>query len=202
MFTRPSNFTYGNYQIANIQKPNGELETNYLIQIQKYESQCLQMILGESLYADLLANVELGGGKYWTVKTGSDAKWGKLVNGASYTGSCGNTVKWKGLVTKVATVAGVDIIESLAALYAFYYISLNERTLSTGVGEASLNGDNATQESSKNKRVDAWNELVQWVCFGFPNKDSVSLNQFLFDNKEDYLNAVTAHLKTLTYYDI
>lgn len=201
MFTRASNFTYGNYQIANIQKQNGDLETNYLIQIQKYENQCLRMILGERLYSELMANVELDG-KYWKVKAGSDAKWGKLVNGASYAGNCGNDLTWKGLVITVATIGNVDVVETLPALFAFYQISLNERTLSTGVGEAKLNGDNTTQESSKNKRVDAWNELVQWVCYGFHNNDSVSLNQFLCDNSEDYSNAVTVHLNTLTYYDI
>ena len=199
MFTRPSFFTYGNYAIANLQEKDGTIKTSYLIQIQKYEQECLEMLLGVSLYNELMENVELVDG-YWQVKTGVDAKWGKLVNGASFIGNCGNTVHWKGLVKEVAKVGEIAIIESLPSLYIFYQLSLNERTLNIGAGEGRLIANNVTQESSKYKRIDAWNAFVQWADFGYPN-NRVSLNQFLSCN-DDFNNAVLVNLNTLTYYDI
>jgi len=201
MFTRLSNFTYGNYQIANVTATEVNTDVQLNIQIQKYETECLRMMLGDELYAEFMSNLELDSDGFWKVKDDSDDKWTWLLNGYSYQNGDCNRV-WDGLVKKVATVQGKEVIETMMALYVFYKYSLNTRTLNTGTGEAKMNADNTTQESSKNKRVDAWNEFVQWAVFGF-SKSNVSLNQFLADNTELYgKECLFTCLNTMTYYDI
>lgn len=198
MFTRLSNFTYGNYQIANLKETQNNVDTQLLIQIQKYERECLQMLLPNSVYADLMASVKLDSDSlYWILKDDADDKWDYLINGNSYDSGCG-LVNWRGLVTKVATIQGKEVIESMFAPYIFFQYSLNTRTLNTGAGESRMRAENVTQESSSNKRVDAWNEFVKWADFGF-SETNVSMNQFLrsqFDCME------LKNLNTMTYYDI
>ena len=163
-----------------------------LIQIQKYEKECLEALLGKALYDEFMMNLELDTDGYWKVKSGSDDKWGWLLSGKD---------NWRGLVVKVATIESKNVFETLPALYIFFQLSLNSRTLNTGTGEGKLNASGTTQESSKNKRVDAWNEFVRWADFGF-GCDNLSLNQFLCSNNESYPNAKTVNLNTMTYYDI
>lgn len=202
MFTRLSNFTYGNYQIANLTSTEMNVDVQLLIQIQKYETECLNLMLGDVLYNDFMSNLELDSDGYWKTKASADVKWGYLLNGYSYqNGECDRV--WRGLVTKVATIQTKDVIESMMSLYIFYKYSLNTRTLNTGTGEAKLTADNTTQDSSRNKRVDAWNEFCQWAALGF-SKSNVSLNQFLADNAELYGKEDCSFtcLNTITYYDI
>ena len=198
MFTRLSNFTYGNYQIANLKETQNNVDTQLLIQIQKYERECLQMLLPNSVYADLMASVKLDSdGLYWKIKDDADDKWDYFINGNSYDDGCG-LVNWRGIVTKVATIQGKEVIESMFAPYIFFQYSLNTRTLNTGVGESRLKANNVTQESSANKRVDAWNEFVKWADFGF-SQTNVSMNQFL---RSQFECLQLKSLNTMTYYDI
>jgi len=202
MFTRLSNFSYGNYHIANINSTEVNVDTQLLIQIQKHETECLRLLLGETLYKDFMLNLELDG-SYWKLITGANAKWNRLLNGYSFPDPCDNskTKNWKGIVTEIATIQDVKIYESLLAPYVFFYYSLNTRTLNTGTGESKAKADNTTQESSKNKRVDAWNDFVQWAGFGF-SESNISLFQFLEIHKEDYGKDCFVQLNTMTYYDI
>lgn len=201
MFTRLSNFTYGNYQIANLTATEVNTDVQLIIQIQKYETECLRMMLGDVLYSDFMSNLELDSDGFWELKTDADVKWYWLLNGHQYLdGEC--VRNWYGLIKKVATVQGKEVIETMMALYVFYKYSLNTRTLNTGTGEAKLKADNTTQESSKNKRVDAWNEFVQWAGFGY-SQSNVSLNQYLADNVPLYgKECLFTCLNTMTYYDI
>lgn len=209
MFTRLSNFAYGNYQIANITSDT-EPEKNIAltIHIQKYETECLKLLLGGQLYEELMDNVELENG-YWKLKLDADEKWGRLINGCSFEKTAddicfGNnsdsTLFWKGLVTKVAEIDSKEILESLMAPYIFFYWSLHTRTMNLGTGEGRGESKSATQESSKNKRIDAWNEFVQWADYGF-TQNEVSLSRFLKNHKGDF-NVVSPCLKTMTYYDL
>ena len=202
MFTRLSNFSYGNYQIANLTATEVNVDTQLLIQIQKYENECLQFILGQKLFDELMTNLELDG-LYWKVKTDADAKWGKLVNGTSYVDAdCDNlSKKWKGLVCKVAKVQDVDVIETLMASYIFFQYSLNTRTVNTGTGEGKLNANNTNQTSAHNKRCDAWNEFVKWTSYGF-SSTNVSLYSFLCDNEDLFEEPEFIDLKPVTYYDL
>jgi hypothetical protein len=202
MFTRLSNFSYGNYQIANLAATEMNVDTQLLIQIQKYESECLQLLLGSSLYDEFMSQLELDG-FYWKLKSDVDEKWGLLLNGTTY--ECENNIstskKWNGLIKKVAVIQEKEVFESLMAPYIFFYYSLNTRTLNTGAGEAKLKTDNTTQESSKNKRVDAWNEFVQWSYYG-NSKTNVSLCDFLSDHTAEFGEICFPELNTMTYYDI
>lgn len=202
MFTRLSNFSYGNYEIANLTATEMNVDTQLLIQIQKYENECLQLVLGARLYDELMSQLELDG-LYWKLKADVDAKWGKLLNGTTYINSIYGTAskKWNGLVKKVAVIQEKEVYESLMASYIFFYYSLNTRTSNTGTGESKLKADNTTQESSKNKRVDAWNEFVQWSYFGI-SETNVSLYEFLCAHTAEFGEICFPALNTMTYYDI
>lgn len=200
MFTRLSNFSYGNYTIANLTATEMNVDVQLLIQIQKYEAECLKLMLGDELYNEFMSNLELDSAGYWVLKSTADIKWGYLLNGYSYQdGEC--DFVWRGLVTKVATIQETEVVETMMAPFIFFYQSLNSRTLNTGTGEANMTADNTTQTSSSNKRVDAWNEFVQWAAFGF-SKNNVSLNQFLCSNSDLYGKTCFTCLNTITYYDI
>lgn len=199
MFTRLSNFTYGNYQIANIASTELNVDTQLLIQIQKYEVEGLKLLIGETLFAEFMSNLELDG-SYWKLKSSAAEKLGWLLNGKSYQDPCDptKTRNWKGIVCKVAKIQDVDIYESMLAPFVFFYYSLNSRTLNTGAGESKLKVDNTTQESSANKRVDSWNDFVRWAGFGF-SESSVSLFQFLYDHRDLYGKDCFIELNTMIY---
>lgn len=196
MFTRLSNFTYGNYAIANIQVNSVDDDLSLKIQIQKYEQQCLRLLLGDTTYEAFMDEVELDSDGYYKLKSTAPEKWGWLVNGKLY-----DNRKWSGLVKKVAVIQDKDILETLMAPYIFYYWSLNTRTLNLGTGEGRLDSKSSTQESSKNKRIDAWNEFVQWASFGY-SCTNVSLNSFLCSHPDDFPEANLVTLNPLNYYDL
>jgi hypothetical protein len=211
MFTRLSNFSYGSYRIANIDSgcdANASIEMT--IHLQKYEQEFLRMVLGECLYAELLENLETDGNGYYELIETAEEKWSWLVNGKSYTATLNNcgcsstscsTHKWDGLIRKVATVQSESIWETIMAPYIYFNWALNYRTLNLGVGEGSGTSNGATQENTSNKRVDAWNEIVTSVNYGYPN-GRVSLNQFLQDHQTEFPTAQTVCPNLMTYYDI
>jgi hypothetical protein len=211
MFTRLSNFSYGSYRIANIDSgctTGANIEMN--IHLQKYEQDFLRTVLGECLYSELLENLETDSNVYYKLKSTADPKWSWLVNGKSYTAissNCGcsstscSTHKWDGLIKKVASIDTVSVWETIMAPYIYFHWALNYRTLNLGVGEGSGTSNGASQENTSKKRVDAWNEIVQSVHYGFPN-GRVSLNQFLQDHQTEFPTAQTVCLTPMTYYDI
>lgn len=208
MFTRISNFTYGNYQIANIKADALNENILFNIHLQKFEKECLKMVLGEELCTDMLANVELDSSGYYTLKSTANAKWSRLINGHSFTNTIdlcncesGKTVKWDGFNTVVAKIGTTEILESIFAPFIYYHWSLNERTHDTGIGEVKLNAKIGTQTTSSNKRVDAWNEFCKKIYFG-NSCSNVSLMNFFENFKDDYPNYPNLILKPLTYYDL
>ena len=201
MFTRLSSFTYGNYKIANTQDADVNSNIELIITVQKYEKQALLLLLGKALSNDLYSNVELDNGRLnFTVKDQADQKFKDLVNGCSYTKDS-ETFFWKGLVVEVAKIEDKAVYETLMAPYIFFYNSLNNRTQNLGIGEGRASGKNVINESSANKRVDAWNDFVQWSSLGF-SENNVSLLKFLQDNEAIYGKCQALELNTLTYYDI
>lgn len=214
MFTRLSNFTYGNTAIANVTIDTLLDNVDLLIHIQKYEEQCLRFLLGDITFAALITNVELDSDGFYKVKSGADDKWNWLLNGTSYTASALDSVcscgcqlnnstnrNWTGLVKKVATILSKDVIETLMAGYIFYNWSLNYRTLNVGVGEIKSDSKSGQTVSSKDKRVDAFNEYVRWAHYGF-SCTNVSLSKFLEDHKTEFPEVNEICLTPLTYYDI
>lgn len=212
MFTRLSQFTYGNYVISNISETTTNQNSSLLIHIQKYEQEGLRMVIGDCLYDEFMDNIEVGEDGFYKLKNDVDEKWGWLLNGRNYDapantcgcgcggGKCGKR-KWDGLVKKVATAQTKDVFESILAPYVFYQWSLNYRTLNTGTGESKGVADGTIPQSSANKRIDAWNEFVQKISFGFAGS-RVSLYQFLADHKTEFPDFQSVCMNTITYWDI
>lgn len=213
MFTRLSQFTYGNYVIPNLQTETTNNNSALLIHVQKYEQEGLRMVIGDCLYDEFMDNLEIGEDGFYVLKEGVDEKWGWLLNGHNYesennlTPGCGcvgsNCIKrkWDGIVKTVATISDVAVKESILAPYIFYNWSLNYRSLNTGVGEGKGVADGTIPVPSANKRTDAWNEFVQKVSFGFTGS-RVSLYQFLNDHKTEFPDFQAACFNTITYWDI
>lgn len=88
MFTRISNFTYGAYRIANIDAEGFNNNIDLIVHIQKFESECLRLILGECLYADLMENVEKDSDGYYNLKPDAEDKYNWLLNGHKYEDDC------------------------------------------------------------------------------------------------------------------
>lgn len=212
MFTRISQFTYGNYVIPNIKTETTNNNSALLIHIQKYEEEALRMVIGDCLYDELMENIEIGNDGFYKLKDNVDEKWGWLLNGRKYDavntncgcgcggGNCGKR-KWDGLVKTVANISDVAVKESILAPYVFYQWSLNYRTLNTGVGEAKGVSDGTIPQPSANKRIDAWNEFVKNVSHGFAGS-RVSLYCFLNDHKTEFPDFTGPCLNTITYWDI
>lgn len=201
MFTRISNFTYGNYSIPNIESITVNNNVALLIAIQKFEMQGLRMVVGDCLVDEFLKHIEVDSNGYYVLKSGADAKWGWLLNGhtydsVSFCSGCGK-VAWKGLVYKVANVKGADVFESVLAPYIFYNWSLEHRTINTGVGEAKGIADGTIAVSSNNKRVDAWNDFVNQISYS-----ANSLYRFLSDHRAEFPEFRSKCLNVITYWDI
>lgn len=203
MFTRLSNFSYGNYKITNIEEKVLNNQTELLIHIQKKEKEFLQLALGNKLYTELMQNLELDENGYWKIIEGADDKWTKLVYGDKPQDDeecCSKDKVWNGLIYPIATIKGIDVIESILTPWLYYFWSLDNRTLPSGVGEFKGNAQGVTMASSSNKRVDAWNEFVKFVDYG--DHRNKSLFQYLRCHFSDYNVCENLHLKTMTYYDI
>ena len=214
MFTRFSQFTYGQLHIPNIDTEVINNKTALSIHIQKCEEEGLRLAMGDCLYDEFMSNLEKDENGYYKLKSDADEKWGWLLNGHSYdapssncncgcgcgSGKCSKHV-WGGIISKVATVESVDVIESILAPYVYFNWNMNYRTIATGVGEAKGIANNTVIEPSRNKRVDAWNEYIQKVSFGFPNS-KVSLHQFLSEHKELFPDFQKVCFNPITYWDV
>ena len=214
MFTRFSQFTYGQFHIPNIDTERINNKTALNIHIQKYEEEGLRLAFGDCLYDDFMTNLERDDDGYYNLKDGAEDKWKWLLNGHTYennknsgcncgcgcTGKCKKSV-WKGIVTKVAVVEDKEVYESLLAPYIYFNWNTNYRTFSTGVGEAKGVAQNTVLVPSREKRVDAWNDYIRLVSVGFPNS-YVSLHQFLQDHKDLFPEYETVCFNPITYWDI
>jgi hypothetical protein len=126
-----------------------------------------------------------------------------LVEGKEYEKS-GITYKWSGLINTQGVFK-----KSLLANYVYYNWLLNSFTTQSGVGEVTLNPQNANLVNPTQRLVSAWNkflEMYQNQCLkyphvyykgytqvidwlGFSTNTEVSLIQYLQDNKTDFPNA-------------
>lgn len=202
MFTRISNFSYGNTKIANIDSVGINSNFELKIYIKKYEEQCLRLILGDALYLELMANVELDSNEIYVLKDTAVQKWKDLLYGKNYPSvEHKDQHTWEGLVKNIGRINDIEIHETIMASYVFYHWSLANRTNTTGTGESRGQSQGSTQESSKYKRIDVWNEFRQKVCVGL-TATNVSLNLFLYEHQVEFPTAQRAILNALTYYDI
>ena len=220
MFTRLSNFTYGALKIANITAEYIEENVDFIIHMQKYEKKALKFLLGDALWADLLSNVEIVPGQiYYSLKaTAVGGKWDWFLNGKTYPkpaeSACINDCfrfcnlaepnpnrSFKGILSKVATINFVNIIECILAEYIYYHWSINNRTFDTGVGEATFDSKSTNATSSKHKRIDANNTFVGFVQHN-ENCSTACLYQFLHDFKVEFPLVNFTEMPLLNYYDI
>ena len=208
MFTPVSNFTYGNYRIANINLDTIDENVELQIHIQKYEAEAFRVSIGQEMYAELLTKLDTGVNGF-TVKATAEQKWKDLVNGVTYVNtntSCngcpsGINVRWRGFVNEVAVIGTGVVRESIFASYIFYKWALNHRTLNFGTGNGTLKSNAVKSEPYKTKIVDSWNEFVKYIDFG-ESCTMVSLNQYLQAHKADFPTMQLMDFNTMTYYDI
>lgn len=126
-----------------------------------------------------------------------------LVEGKEYDKS-GVTYKWSGLINTQGVFK-----KSLLANYVYYQWLLNSFTAQSGVGEVTLNPQNANLVNPTQRLVSTWNkflEMYQNQCLKYPQvyykgytqvidwlglstNTEVSLIQYLQDNKTDFPKA-------------
>lgn len=191
MFTRLENFLFGNYAIPNITENQNSNKIEVQIHMQKFEKQALQVVLGPTVFNELLTNLERDDNNYFQVKESADDKWKWLVNGQLY-GDC-KKVKWEGIVFEVAEISEKKIYESIFAPYIFYQWLLKERSLTTGVGEIKGDPQGGIPVASKQKRIDAWNNFVGYVY---------ALNHFMEFHCDLFPDFKCVELKPQNYYDL
>ena len=158
----------------------------------------LESVLGFELFNEFVSNLDGNG----NLKPDAGQKWKNLVYGNIY--EVGNiNHQFKGLIQETPLYK-----TSLIADYVYYRWMKSTSSQSTGTGEAVLNGKNSSNVNGSQKLVTIWNRFfklltngshqkpyrgyVNGVCFvdwyGSNQRNSVSVFQFLTDNKEDYPN--------------
>ena len=131
----------------------------------KYEKPLMFEILGYDLAKALYAELDAG--------EPYEARFERLINGAEYQDANGRTFYWRGLVVDDEGLFKT----SLPAHYVYYWFTRNEATLTTGVGEAIGETENAIRTSPKAKQVKAYNDMLAYV---------VGMVAFIQANIEDY----------------
>lgn len=211
MFTDTSNFSFGGIKIPNIDTQGANNNFELKIYIKKYEEECLRLILGDALYFELMTKVELDSNEIYRLKKDVDEKWRWLIFGrvypasyltqSNFNGLQSQLHTWNGLKREIGKVNDIMFHETIMSNYIFFKWSLANRTMSMGTGEGRGQSQGSTQETSKFKRIDAWNEFVQAVCIGF-TASNVSINMFLEEHEAEFPNAQISNLNCITYYDI
>lgn len=204
-FIKPLFFEFEPVKIANVNE-SGSLPSELLRFIALYEKNCLVEVLGDALYSEVIASFELlTGATAYTLKSTATQFIKDLVNGKSYNGVFndydygqnsfypvfieGNTITtrvWKGFVQTdnylIGTQSGT-IQSSFIADYIYYHYLLVNRSISSGVGQQTLNSENGTTVMNTSKRIERYNEFV-FSVLGTDNR--VGLYQFLKDNIVNY----------------
>lgn len=117
--------------------------------IKKREPEVLTGLMGYSLYTAFIAGL--------AVMPTPEQRMVELKEGKDYVVN-GVTYRWKGLVI----IDGLRK-EALSANYVYYWFLRYGATLTTGVGEATTNTENAGRVAPARKQSRAWNEMVEWA---------------------------------------
>ncbi len=169
--------------------------------IAKYEKQCLKEVFGSLLAKELRDSFEIvSGAKSLTLKPSATNPIKDLVNGKTYDVVVnGVTVQrvWNGIVVSNEVLEGGELTSEKTSFitdYIYYHWLLDNRTVSTGTGQQTLQGENSLPNQNFSKRIDAWNRFIEKVVFYDSNcnndnvKGEVSLYKFLNDNIANYPN--------------
>lgn len=160
------NFTQTTHFVGEINLPNATSASEYAldaleIDITKYESNYLTLILGYETAKDLITTMLV-------TSPPTSGIWYDLANGKEFTDSLGRLNKWIGFTT-----IGYNPI----ANYVFDSILRNNVSSTTGIGEQKANISNGTAVGIKHKTVIAWNAMVDL---------NYILHDFLTVNATDY----------------
>lgn len=169
--------------------------------IAKYEKQCLNEVFGSLLAKELRDSFEIvSGATSFTLNPSATNPIKDLVNGKTYDVVVnGVTVQrvWNGIVVSNEVLEGGELTSEKTSFitdYIYYHWLLDNRTISTGTGQQTLQGENSLPNQNFSKRIDAWNRFIDKVVFYVSNcnnenvKGEVSLYKFLNDNIADYPN--------------
>lgn len=128
--------------------------------IQKYEPECLRLILGNALYALLLGE--------------TSQRMSDLIGGVNYVGYYNYDLRWRGLVNSTTK-------ESLIADYIYYFYKEATATLTTGTSTKVADSEGGKSISPYDKMVNAWNSF---------SRQTDDLRQYLWysDNYPEYTN--------------
>lgn len=205
MITKISDFK-GRFKIPNATDtaPNSDLlgnSTSLYDFISDYEEECLILILGYTLYKELLTN--LNEGEPNGILTGADAKWDELVNGKD---------NYRGLRT-------------LLVSYIFFYYLENDESQYSGVGIQRERGKGSRNFTARPKATKAWRtfykltsgEKIQpeviirslvggssgvGIIYTDPTEKLQPLYGFLTENAITYPDAVMSQIGNMNYYGI
>lgn len=143
--------------------------------ISKYERDCLLKSLGRGLFREFEQNIDAS--EPSKIKTGSDAKWDELMNGAEYTDAEGNHKSWRGI--RFESIAGEGHDSSFLANYVYFFYEKNDDTTRTNVGNVKESAKNASRVSKMPKVSSAWNEFVGMVQGNSPAPNVFTRNGIL-----------------------
>lgn len=214
-FVDPSMFT-GDIFIPNLEeKCTQDIQIFKLIS--KWEKECLELILGKALAAELLDQFEItgeDGSKEFTLKSDAETKWTHLIEGRKYQeeddlvteflDTSSSLHYWDGLITKTDTLRSGQVItykESLIAYYIYFMWCLNNISQTTGTGEMIPKVKNSVSVSSKMKRTSAFNYFWTKVrCYD--SAGNVGLHMFLKEHRSTFPSFEELPFKNMNIYDI
>lgn len=185
--------------IPNINEMQTEAFDNLNSFVDEYVRQLLRDALGIEIFNELDSYV-IGGA---FDGTGAPQYIIDLVNGKEYVNS-GTTYKWSGLISTQGVFK-----KSLLANYVYYQWLKNNFSTQSGVGEVTINPQNANLVNPTQKLVSVWNtfllmyqnmntcypsvyykghtQVIDWL--GINANTEVSLIQYLNDNDTDFSTA-------------
>lgn len=133
--------------------------------IDQYEQDCLFKCFGSRLYTEFIATLDSTEPTF--IKTGSDAKWGFLLNGKSYTNSNGDNVIWKGIRQKTISLGVTEDADSydksFLADYIYFHYESNAHVTRSNAGNVKSKSANAVTVAPTQKVVKAWRKFVELV---------------------------------------
>jgi hypothetical protein len=126
--------------------------------LDRFEEECLIKLLGNTLYLELMANVDLN--EDTLISDGADVKWGRLMNGHTYTRAGELKARvWRGLRYK-SPILAADYNASLLVPYVYFHYHRTQFTTTTTTGEKKIQSANAENVVPTPKLVNAWNNFV------------------------------------------
>lgn len=127
--------------------------------IYDYSRECLLYSLGPSLF--LLFETELDPTQPNGLKTTSDIKWDRLLNGYNYIDSSGNQQIFRGIRFK-NNPAG-EYNKSFLANYVYFFYQSDSYVQTTGTGDVSPKVKSGEVINPSSKVIKAWNKFVDLV---------------------------------------